>query len=1027
MPLRFIKVYFPIQVFSPITILMVIGFFSAMPLTTTAQDAVWVGGSGNWSDPTKWSPNTVPVLADFVGIDGDQTTTASVVTLDIDTQFNLFGIDAGDTLQGSGQLSIGLDGDIVNLGTINANQPNPLIIRPAVLSSNSVFVTNNGTMRASNGATLQIDGRTFPGGVAVFNNNVIEAQDGSIVEFRDNVGLFDGTLSSSGNGRFVIDTRSRSTQNDIAVGLIDVTIDPGTTVEFSGFGGGSGNQQHRAEIFSSLTNNGTIRLESFSDPQHTLAFRGTEVLLTGTGTIILDGVAPLPSGPSFQPQFSMIEAEGDIINDTDHTIRGGGRLFNNNGVTNVSGSVINHGSIIADDPRLPLIIAPVFDQSLAFLNLGTLQASNGGTLSIANGYFDNTDNTIAALDGSKVLFQDRQHAFPGVITIEGGTLSTVGTGAIVFGGDGSGNVTLKDVTIPTGTNLVSDNSNPIASIHRVSIEGTLTNHATWDLTAGGRSTDLIARSRIAGTGTIVLGDELNNTIFTSDLTVHEAGHTIRGEGKIESQPFGHHLNNHGSIIADVNGKELFVDGVRNLGTMKATNGGILAVRNGINDNHTITAEDGSTVSVQGTIEGGTFASIGSGQIELGGGLTNVTVDHNSHAVVFSTTARDTLTNHGEIRVGSVPFTARLRLFPIVPIQEFGTLAGTGSIILDNGIFWGTFVQEAGHTIRGSGRLTGDGTFERLVMINQGSIIADQDDPLRINIDTQAGSTGVTNEGMMKAEGAGGLEIAFGAFSNASGGQLIADSSVAVLENATLTNEFGGTISGSGVLEIIDGSFTNHGTIAPGNSPGILTVQGDYTQGSTGELEIELAQSGAAGTDYDQLAVTGNVALDGTLELQALDGFIPSYGDTFDVLTYGSRSGVFGQVTGAILSPELALGQFYDDTNSVLQLLATAPGDANGDLIVNIADFGLLAGNFNQPGIWGQGDFDGNGVTNINDFGLLAANFNGDFDELSAAAAEIGITFVPEPGTAAILLLTLAAVVRHRPRPSTTTRATASLS
>lgn len=161
-------------------------------------------------------------------------------------------------------------------------------------------------------------------------------------------------------------------------------------------------------------------------------------------------------------------------------------------------------------------------------------------------------------------------------------------------------------------------------------------------------------------------------------------------------------------------------------------------------------------------------------------------------------------------------------------------------------------------------------------------------------------------------------------------------------------------------------------------------------------------------------MTNNVSLDGTLDIALLDSFVPNYGDTFEVLTYdGSRSGVFSEVTGHIISPILALGQFYDDVDGALTLLATAPGDANGDLIVNAFDFGLLAANFNLPGTWQTGDFNGDGTTNAFDFGLLAANFNGDFSALASAADALGITTIPEPGTLGLLVASVAVVCGRR--------------
>ena len=56
-----------------------------------------------------------------------------------------------------------------------------------------------------------------------------------------------------------------------------------------------------------------------------------------------------------------------------------------------------------------------------------------------------------------------------------------------------------------------------------------------------------------------------------------------------------------------------------------------------------------------------------------------------------------------------------------------------------------------------------------------------------------------------------------------------------------------------------------GTVAAGASPGTLTINGDYTQGPGGTLQEEIAGT-TPGTQFDQLVVTGDVTLDGTLAI-----------------------------------------------------------------------------------------------------------------------------------------------------------------
>jgi T5SS/PEP-CTERM-associated repeat protein len=75
---------------------------------------------------------------------------------------------------------------------------------------------------------------------------------------------------------------------------------------------------------------------------------------------------------------------------------------------------------------------------------------------------------------------------------------------------------------------------------------------------------------------------------------------------------------------------------------------------------------------------------------------------------------------------------------------------------------------------------------------------------------------------------------------------------------------GGTLSGHGLIQALGGvgvaggvdNFA--GTVAPGNSPGTLTIEGDYTQGAAGVLAIQIGGL-EAGYDYDQLAVMGAVS------------------------------------------------------------------------------------------------------------------------------------------------------------------------
>jgi len=98
---------------------------------------------------------------------------------------------------------------------------------------------------------------------------------------------------------------------------------------------------------------------------------------------------------------------------------------------------------------------------------------------------------------------------------------------------------------------------------------------------------------------------------------------------------------------------------------------------------------------------------------------------------------------------------------------------------------------------------------------------------------------------------------------------------------------GGLLGGVGV---VGGNVINDGGIvSPGLSPGVLRILGDYAQGSTGALAIEIASR----TNFDRLVIDGTASLDGTLRVSVLGDYLPGMDDEFTVLTAaGGRSGTF---------------------------------------------------------------------------------------------------------------------------------------
>jgi hypothetical protein len=139
-------------------------------------------------------------------------------------------------------------------------------------------------------------------------------------------------------------------------------------------------------------------------------------------------------------------------------------------------------------------------------------------------------------------------------------------------------------------------------------------------------------------------------------------------------------------------------------------------------------------------------------------------------------------------------------------------------------------------------------------------------------------------------GAGVTLAVAGAYTQSSGTTVLNGGTL----HATAVNINAGTMSGLGT---IIGNVTNSGTLDVGDSPnqtiqsvGILAIQGNYTQTSLGTLNIEIGGN-VAGTQYDQLAITGSASLNGVLDVTFINGFHPLSG-IWTILKYAKRSGTF---------------------------------------------------------------------------------------------------------------------------------------
>jgi hypothetical protein len=75
-----------------------------------------------------------------------------------------------------------------------------------------------------------------------------------------------------------------------------------------------------------------------------------------------------------------------------------------------------------------------------------------------------------------------------------------------------------------------------------------------------------------------------------------------------------------------------------------------------------------------------------------------------------------------------------------------------------------------------------------------------------------------------------------------------------------------------------------GTLKISDTCTSVNFNSGYTQQNTGTLEFDIGGL----SDFTQLEVTGNAILNGELKINILGGYNPSSGDTFEIMTCGSR-------------------------------------------------------------------------------------------------------------------------------------------
>ena len=481
----------------------------------------------------------------------------------------------------------------------------------------------------------------------------------------------------------------------------------------------------------------------------------------------------------------------------------------------------------------------------------------GGTI---NGTLEVT-GAVTVTKGENFLFNDLAIIRAESLEVSGGLLAslfggsvdTVGNSITVSGGQLSGNalkIAADETVTVTGGLYAASIGETIANL----------NQSGGDVSA---PRDLTVTNAFTQTGGTTSGRNIGTRTFTQSGDGTIAAGTVLTAGSVQLQ---------GGIIA---------------GTL----GGPGAV-----------TVSGGTTRLTGSIVGTTALTVAGGRLEATG---TGTID----------TASDIVTVSGGTLVidegAFAPFNETL-------VIEGGTVTGgnlaVSSITQSGGLIaeGTTITTRSGSTLSGgviAGTLTGDSLRSTVAFLSSGtttltgtmggniSVGADATFDIKAggfsnsegqfyanlgtlnNAGTIATSGGLINEGVLRNSGT--IDVG-GLVRNRNSGTLQVDGTL----TAGGVRSTGSMISGGGT---IDADVDLLGaTIAPGNSPGTLTIDGNLSADASSVLAFELGGL-MQGDDYDWLNVSGNVSLgQGALfEIDYFGGFEAEAGDTFDILTGNS--------------------------------------------------------------------------------------------------------------------------------------------
>jgi hypothetical protein len=575
------------------------------------------------------------------------------------------------------------------------------------------------------------------------------------------------------------------------------------------------------------------------------------------------------------------------------SIQDAGPAITNNGTLTVAPGAVAGGSVCCVNPDV-------------FLNTGTVTMTSPGTGNLAGMEFNDQGSVVVA-PGSLLDITGGPGAFGagagitggGTLQFEQGATETLATGVSIGAGSTlslTGNAQFSGPGTFAGGGKFSWTGGTIDGSLDVgkSIHTTVSGTATKNLTSPGSTHTLLAfhgpttvtgagpletfASDISNSGTFTIKAgatvDANACCVSPDLFTNTGTLTVPASTAGTASLARMDLVDLGPVTVGA-GSTLHVTAAPgSLGAGIAISGGgtldfdqsetvTLATGVSIGAGTTLTQTGGTTFSGPGSFTGtGKYSWSGgtiSGNLGVASTITTTISGTSTKTLTSPTTTPTALTLHGATTVSGT-----------------GEVELSGTTTLSN---LGTLTMQTGTTVGGALCCVAPDKFS-----NGGTLV----------VAAGTGTATVTNmqlsnSGTVKVSG-GTLAINTLGYKQTAGSTQLAGGSVTAAKQMNISK---GTLSGFGT---ITGSVLNGGTVAPSTTGGVLKITGGYNQTSAGTLSSVITGT-TPGTKFGQLSVGGKATLAGTLKVSTGNGFVPSHGESFSVLLYHTRGGMFGTLTG----------------------------------------------------------------------------------------------------------------------------------